>query len=138
AGARLHELLDEEDEPLERAARDDDARRLDAVPRRDPLTQRRVAAARTVGEDGLPVALDRRARAVRELGDGKAFGRGDAAREGDQTHALSLAGAARGRARLLQALGDELSDLGRRRADLDAPRLERFLLRLRRAGGAGD
>src|SRR5436190_17148902 len=37
-----------------------------------------------------------------------------------------------------EALGDELRDLGRGRPDLDADGLERFLLRLRGAGGAGD
>src|SRR5579884_2125412 len=36
------------------------------------------------------------------------------------------------------AVGDELRDLGRRRPDLDAARLERFLLPLRRPGGARD
>src|SRR4051812_24015886 len=42
------------------------------------------------------------------------------------------------RPRLLQARSDHLSDLGRRRADLDAARLERFLLPGGRARGAGD
>src|SRR5205814_5092823 len=42
------ELLGEEDEALQRAARDDDAPRLDAVALGDPLAQGRVAAAGAV------------------------------------------------------------------------------------------
>ena len=95
ARAGPHELLDEEVEALERPARDDDARRLDPVPLRDPLAQRRIAAARPVGEHGGPVARDRGARAVGELVDREALGRGHAAREGDETHVLRLPGRAR-------------------------------------------
>ena len=85
------ELLGEEDEALERAARDHDhARRLDAVPLGEPLAQRPVAAARAVGEDRPAVALDRGARAVGELLDGKALGRGHSARERDHIHGVSL------------------------------------------------
>jgi hypothetical protein len=86
------ELLGEEHEALERAARDDDACRLDAVPRRDPLTERRIAAAGAVREHRGAVGLDRGARAVGELGDGKAFGRRNPARKRDDTHGLRLPG----------------------------------------------
>src|SRR5204863_7626627 len=63
----VQELLREEDEGLQRAAREDDARGVDAVPLRDPLAQRAVAAARPVREDRDAVTLERSARAVRQL-----------------------------------------------------------------------
>ena len=69
-GAGPDELLGQEHEALERAARDDDSRGLDAMARRDPLAERPVAAARAVREDRRAVALDRRPRAIGELGDG--------------------------------------------------------------------
>ena len=78
--------LGEEDEALQRAVAEQHARGLDAVALRDPRAQRRVAATRPVGEDRLAVALDRRARAVGDLLDRQAFGRGDAAGEGDRVH----------------------------------------------------
>ena len=80
--------LREEDEALERAVGDEDAGRIDAVARRDPFAQRRVARRRAVGEDRAAVALERGARAVGELVDGEAFRRGNAAREGDRRHGL--------------------------------------------------
>ena len=77
------------------------ARRLDAVPRRELLAQRPVAAAGAVGQDRPAVALERGARAVGELVDREALGRGHAAGERDHF--------SRDR--------DHLRDLGRRRAD---------------------
>ena len=83
-------MAGEEDEPLQRAVRNEDAPGLDAVALRDPLPERPVAAARPVVEDGPAFALDHLARAVRELLDGQAVGRGDPPGERDQTHAPSL------------------------------------------------
>ena len=91
AGAGLDELLGEEDERLERPARDDDAARLDAVALGDPFAQRAVAAAGAVREDGLAIALDRRLRAVGELVHREALGRRNTAREADDVHRPRLA-----------------------------------------------
>ena len=80
------EPLRQEHEPLQRAVRQEDASRVDVVPRSDPLAQRLIAGRRPVGEDRVPVPLDRGAGAVGELGDREAFGRGDAAGERDRRH----------------------------------------------------
>ena len=77
------ELLGEEDEALERAARDHDAARFDAVLLGEPLAQRPVAAAGAVAEDRTAVVLERRARAVGELLHGEALGSRDSAGERD-------------------------------------------------------
>ena len=58
--------------------------------RGDPLAQRPVAAAGAVGEHRLAVALDRGLGAVGQLLDGDAFGRRNAAREGDRSHKYRL------------------------------------------------
>src|SRR5213595_1770674 len=58
SGSGPDELLDQEHESLQGAARDDDPRRLDAVPLGDPLAKRAVAPARAVRENGRAVALD--------------------------------------------------------------------------------
>ena len=50
--------------------------RLDAVALAEPLAERLVAADRPVVEHRRPVALDGRARAVGELLDRQALGRG--------------------------------------------------------------
>ncbi len=131
------ELVGEEAEALERARRHDHARGLDAVAGGDPLAQRPVAAAGPVREHGAAVALDHGAGAVGHLGDRQALGRGHAARKGDDIHEAQ----SRDRGRRLSARirsATSCGHLGRRRADLDAARLERVLLRLRGAGGAGD
>src|SRR5262249_46000529 len=57
----------EDHDARERAARDNDARRLRPVPSRDPLAQRAVAAAGAVREDDLAVTRDRLARAIGQL-----------------------------------------------------------------------
>ncbi len=73
-----------EDEPLEAADREDDAPGGDAVPLRDPLPKRRVAAARAVREDPGAVALRHRVRALGELRGRDQLGRRGAASERDR------------------------------------------------------
>ena len=90
ARARVEQQPGEEREALERAVRDQHLARLDAVPLGDPLAERLVAGDRAVVENGRPVALDRRARAVGELLDRQGLGRRDAARERDRSHGVSL------------------------------------------------
>jgi hypothetical protein len=80
------EAAREEDEALERAIREQNPRRIDAVPLAEPGAKRRVPATRAVRQDRPPVALDHGARAVGELLDGEALGRGNPAREGDRLH----------------------------------------------------
>src|SRR6185436_3088114 len=101
----------EEDEALERAARDHDARGLDAVLLGEPLAQRPVPAAGAVAEDRPAVALERCARAVRELLDSETLGSGNAA--GERDHGLRVTAPPAGGA-LLHPLGHHLRDLGRR------------------------
>ena len=86
------ESLRKEDESLQRAVGEEDARRIDPVPFGSPFAQRPIAARRPVREDRRPVALERAARAVGELGHRQALRRGPAARERDRRcHAGNLA-----------------------------------------------
>ena len=86
AVAGADELVRDEAEALERARGHDHARRLDAVAGGDPLAQRPVPAAGPVRQDRAAVPLDHGAGAVGHLRDGKALGRGHAARKGDDIH----------------------------------------------------
>ncbi len=81
-----------EHEPLQPAGRQKHPARLDAVPFREQLPQRTVAAARPVRQDRDPVALERRRRAVGDQLLVEAFRRGCSARERDRCHPMSLAG----------------------------------------------
>ena len=75
-----------EDEALQPAGRQEDLSGLDAVPFREQLPERAVAAARAVGEDRDPVALERRAGTIRDQGLIEAFRRRSAAGERDRCH----------------------------------------------------
>ena len=74
AWAFRQQLLRVEDEALKAAVGDDDARRLDSMPRAEPLPQRPVAAAGAVREHRR-VAFDRSAGAIGEQLRVEALGR---------------------------------------------------------------
>src|SRR5207244_4704340 len=83
------ELLGEEDEALQRSARDHDLRGLDAVSLGEQLAQRAVAAAGAVAEDRAAIALDCRARALRELLDGETLRSRDTTGKRDHTRSVT-------------------------------------------------
>ena len=114
---------DDEVERLERPVRQQDLAGRNAVQLRKPLAQRLVAPDRPVVECPSAVALEDLPRAVGELGRRK------------QLRRRHSRGRARSSALHERAgdFGDELRDLGRRRADGIPHRLEGGLLRLRRA-----
>ena len=89
AGPALEQLLEVEEDALEPSARHDHARRLDAVPLRQPLAERAIPAAGAVREHGR-VALDGGTSAVGEQLDGEALRCGCSSCERDHRPRLLL------------------------------------------------
>ena len=79
--------LGEERERLQRAVRDEDAGRVVAPARADPLAQRQVPHRIAVQQHPGRVLLHRPLDGGLELGDGQEVGGRDAAGEGDGGHA---------------------------------------------------
>ena len=145
--ARRQEGLEQEHVPLERPVGDEHAVGRGAVVRGQPLAQRGVSATGPVGEDDRRVVLQRGSgatgdeAAIQGLGGRGAAGERDHVRHaGECRHTVLPIACATGSTvtvvcgRLLQAVGDDLGDLGGVGPHLHAERLEGVLLAL---GGAG-